>query len=414
MQGDQDGVHDVNQANLTDSESNHQDCTACADLGLPSDSVVPPEPQAWDDASRRPSRPPSRVSYSPPSQEFGDLPSPGFVAPAADHDLAFSLAPSAPALPTPASDWTAGNHSKCPLQTPTLNGRFDGLSFDQAPDPAFPSGAVPSSNAAQVAWDVSQAAAQNSQIQATGHFHVPGRVPQYVSMQAPFAGAVPAAAQPSFAVPSAFATQPQLAVQDPRLGQAYTHWPPISAAANAHAWYNGPQTVKTPGPPTTSSAPFYQEDWSNNKSGITLPVDAAYTTERADKKGVTTWTTTALEHKKLGTDIKQMALKKEDNGWGISVGGKEDVACSCSGWGMGYGCTDWHYNDHAVKPTAPGWGRAKGSNNDSWANHAVKAKQGQNLSRVDDYGDNRYTNGWAPTGGSWATPATSTGNVGWD
>ncbi len=318
-----------------------------------------------------------------------------------DYDYSTSFTSSGPGAQTPASGWTPpeDRHTEQPpnnqlcyqstghIQTPDLSGKFDGLSIDQAPGQAFPSDAVPPSNAAHVVWGVSQAAAQNAQIHAARHFHIPGQVPGHIPTQAPFAGAVPAVAQPPFAVPSAFAGPPQLAVQNARLGQAYTHWPRITAAAIAPTWYNGLQTVKSPGSPVPSSAPFYQENWSQIKSSIPPLIDTVYGTERADKEKLNTWTTTALGHEQLGTDIKQKALKKEDNAWGASAGAKEDKNCPCGGWGSCDGCADRPYNNQEVKPTASGLGGAAGSNNGFSGNGNAKANQGWVSSSISNYSD---------------------------
>jgi hypothetical protein len=67
---------------------------------------------------------------------------------------------------------------------------------------------------------------------------------------------------------------------------------------------------------------------------------------------------------------------KANEGWRASAEEKGDETCSCSGWGIGDGCSEWHYKDPVtVKPAASGWGLAAGSNNNDWVNHTVKASQ---------------------------------------
>jgi hypothetical protein len=202
----------------------------------------------------------------------------------------------------------------------------------------------------------------------------------------------------------------------------------------------------------TSSANCYQDIWSNNLSSVSA--DTAFAAGRADKKRVNTWTTTALEHKQFGADIKTKVSKEEDDGWDASAGEKKDHIptctqhacglgvgwskcycednpvksttdasgrdctaasnnddswdnpnakanegwgasaqdqgdniCSCSGWGIGDGCWEWHYKDPVtVKPTASGWGHAAGGDNNDCANHTVKASQGWDAS-AEEQGD---------------------------
>ncbi|KAK5447797.1 hypothetical protein LTS15_009296 [Exophiala xenobiotica] len=456
VQGDQNEVHDVTQVNVTDSELNLQERTACADLGLPSDFLGPSQGFSWANASRAP----RRVGFPPPYSGVSNMPGPGKMASPEDHNHSTSFTSSGPGAPTPATDWTSlerqtgggldtdqplnchwynqsSNQATYPHQTANLRGRFEGLILDQGTDP------VPAHNAQ--------------------HFQLLGQVRRHVSMQAPFASAVPATGQSSsFAAPIG---PPQTAVQNPGPTPAFIDRQHTSAATTAPTWYNGRQTVKTPGPPMTFSANYYQDNWSNNLSSM----DAAVAAERADKKRVNTWTTTALDHTQFGRDIKKEASKKEDDGWdasagekkdhlhtctqhvcGLDVGGDEcgcednpvklttdasgwnctaannndgwgghyakanqgwgasaeekgDNICSCSGWGIGDGCWDWHYKDPAtVKSTASGLGRPVGNNDHSWAN------QGWGSSGINDNSDNWCADGCCTTVGGWDT-STPTG-----
>ncbi|KAK7892367.1 hypothetical protein LTR67_007463 [Exophiala xenobiotica] len=362
VHGDRDEAHDANHVNLTNSEPKHQDPTACSDLGVQYNDVGPPEPLGWENATC----PPSRVGILPSSQTFGDMPGQGRMASPKDCDHSTSFTSSGPGAPTPATDWTSlerqlgggwdadqplnghwCNSMTCPRQT-EISGRFDGLSLDQGTDPVL---------------------AHNAQ-----HFQLPSQVRRYVSMQAPFAGAIPAAGQPSSMVPSSFARPPIPALQDPRLRQASTDWPPTSAATTAATWRNGRQPVKTPGSPMTSSANCYQDTWSNNLSSVSA--DTAFAAERADKKGVNTWSTTALEHGQPRADIKE-ASKKEDGGWGPSAGEKRDHIHRCTQHvcGLDAGGDECGCEDNPVKLTtdASGWDctTAVSNNNDSWDHKAT-------------------------------------------
>jgi hypothetical protein len=231
VHGDRDEAHDANHVNLTNSEPKHQDPTACSDLGVQYNDVGPPEPLAWENVTC----PPSPVGILPSSQRFRDMPEQGKMPSPKDYNHSVSFMSSGPGVLTPASSWGSVetrpggwnaqepfsdhwcNHTACPHQTENPSCRFDVdvdvLGLDQGTDPVL---------------------AHNAQ-----HFQLPGQVQRYVSMQAPFAGAVPAAGQPSSLVPSAFARPPLPALQDPRLRQASTDWPPTSAATTAATWRNG-------------------------------------------------------------------------------------------------------------------------------------------------------------------------------
>ncbi|KAK5242027.1 hypothetical protein LTR20_009112 [Exophiala xenobiotica] len=372
VHGDRDEALDANHVNLTNSEPKRQDPTAFSDLGVQYNDVGPPEPQGWENATC----PPSRVGILPSSQTFGDMPGQGRMASPMDYHHSTSFTSSGPGAPTPATDWTSlerqpggawvtdqplnghwCNSMTCPHQA-EISGRFDSLSLDHGTDPVL---------------------AHNAQ-----HFQLPGQVRRYVSMQAPFAGAIPAAGQPSSMVPSTSARPPLPALQDPRLGQASTDWPPISADTTAPTWYNRHQTVKTPGPAVTSSVPIYQDKWSENESTI-MPflVDAAFAAERADTKKVNTWTATAVEHKQFGRDFKKEAPKKEAQGWGAPAGENKDHTHRCTqhvcGLDMGddeCGCED---NPGKLATGASGWHCAAASNNDaSWDRNAKQPGAGVN------------------------------------